>query len=1019
MKRLGLFALIALSLSLQAQTLTEALGYGLPVVVVNTVNGEEPKADRIDAPEGCLGVSITNVTKVPGRVRIYYPGVAENPVFDSGNYDENKSGMLFKVRGNTSAIDDKRPFCIMLQKEADMLLRDDQGMADKEWALLKPKGWPQYPCPIATMIGNKITEILRVADWIPEGKYVNLIVNDDFRGFYYLTETIERNEKCRINVDEQTGYISEIDPYWWNKDVCVESPRLLRNAYKFTFKYPDSSDITEEQLDAFREYLDLFDTSLTDGTYPLYIDVESCARWLLAHQILGTWDAAGSNMFIIRRDNHSKLQMGPLWDFDSILRVSGTWTSIMSVHYFGYMLTGSPNRILARKMIHIWESEKERITSEITNFYESLSGTDYAQAIDKSIDADHKRWAGKTLDDISTTVEKLRKYFPARAEDIDSLLQTLNTTDGAIQWPEGTFVLRGTEQPVIGDRLSISSSLSDMSEFSFRWIRGDALGNFNESEVLSEDSAYVVTDSDYEHWLRVTVCDKAGETVYSKDTWTSKLPVLYIDTEDGNPITSKENYVNASLRIQGNSDFEPQYTGSTEIRGRGNSSWRYPQKAYKLKLNKKTGLFGFGKSKHWVLVPNYNDKTCLRNFIASQLARRLGILATDMTWVDVVINGEVKGCYMLSQHVRVEKHSVDIFDWEDEAEDVADALFDSVRVADALADTDKELLEETMKKNLAWITNGMVSFKGKLYNLSDYGLKKEYDITKGYLFEVSQKTSGTHFLTPQNLNIQVAAPEYLSTNSEMLSYVTRYWEEFEAAYSQIPNPSKNLSKYTDMKSLVAVWLVNEIMGQNDLINSRFSYIADDGKLHFGPAWDFDHGSGCISATRKTDFFITFDVGVTTPAYLHSYTYYQKWFPDPVLCQMAYYAYWDVARPFIMDFISEGGELDARYAHVAEAGKTNDIVLGDTRRTSALDVDYLRNYLRNHTNWLDEQFQSVETLIEAMNKICTYPCDPNAVGIPDIMEQDRQTATRKVIRDKHLYIIKDGETYSIDGKKIHY
>lgn len=1014
-------AMLSLTLLCQAQTVEQALGYGLPVVVVNTVNGEEPKADRIDAPEGCLGVSITNVTKVPGRVRIYYPGVAENPVFDSGNYDENKSGMLFKVRGNTSAIDDKRPFCIMLQKEADMLLRDDQGMADKEWALLKPKGWPQYPCPIATMIGNKITEILRVADWIPEGKYVNLIVNDDFRGFYYLTETIERNEKCRINVDEQTGYISEIDPYWWNKDVCVESPRLLRNAYKFTFKYPDSSDITEEQLDAFREYLDLFDTSLTDGTYPLYIDVESCARWLLAHQILGTWDAAGSNMFIIRRDNHSKLQMGPLWDFDSILRVSGTWTSIMSVHYFGYMLTGSPNRILARKMIHIWESEKERITSEITNFYESLSGTDYAQAIDKSIDADHKRWAGKTLDDISTTVEKLRKYFPARAEDIDSLLQTLNTKDGAIQWPDGTFVLRGTEQPVIGDRLSISSSLSDMSEFSFRWIRGDALGNFNESEVLSEDTTYAVTDSDFEHWLRVTVCDKAGETVYSKDTWISKLPVLYIDTENGEPITSKTNYVTAGIRIQGNAEFEQQYFGTTEIRGRGTTSWsQYPQKPYKLKLDKKTNLFGFGKSRHWVLIPNFNDKSCLRNYIASQLAQRLGVKGMDMTWVDVVLNGEAQGCYMLSQHVRVEKHSVDIFDWEGEAEDVADALFAEVKDADALAETDKKLLEETMKQNLAWVTDGMVTFKGKTYNLSDYGLKKEYDIRQGYLFEATAKKDGkTQFTTQHDVHFEVSSPECLSTNSEMFSYVTGFWNDFEGEYCQEPSPSKDFPKYANMRSMVGVWLVNEIMGQGDPTNSRYSYMASDGKLHFGPVWDFDHGGGSWSTIRDVNFFYTL-------IHNSNYTYYKKWFPDPVLCQMAFDAYWNVARPFVMEFVSEGGGLYVNYDHFAEAGRTNDMLWGDypsrlnpsaQPRTTEEDVEILRTFLIGHINWLDIRFQSVETLIEAMNTYCPYPCDPNAVGIPDIMEQDRQTATRKVIRDKHLYIIKDGETYSIDGKRI--
>ena len=492
-----------------AQTLEEALSYGLPVIVVNTENGEEPTAERIDHPEGCMGVGITNVTKVPGRVRIYNPGDAESPVYDSGEYEKDKSGMIFKLRGNTSAIDAKKPFCIMLQKEADMLMRDDQRMADREWALLKPRSWPQYPCPIATMIGNKITEILQVADWIPDGEHVNLIVNDNFRGFYYLTETIKRNERCRINVDEQTGYISEIDPYWWNKDICVESPQLLRNAYKFTFKYPDSSNITDEQLDNFREYLDLFNTSLKNGTYPLYIDVENCARWLLAHQILGTWDAAGSNMFFIRRDNHSKLQMGPLWDFNSILQVSDTWTSIMSVHYFGYMLNGSPNRTLAREMIRIWESEKEHIISEITNFYESLVGTELAQAIDLSITADKKRWPGRTLDDMNTTVEKLRQYFPKRTEDIDSLLQTLNTKDGVIQWPEGTFVLNGTERPVAGSSLSVSSQIGNLLQYTFKWTRGDALGTFDDT-VLSSTPDYVITENDYEHWLRVTISDLGG-----------------------------------------------------------------------------------------------------------------------------------------------------------------------------------------------------------------------------------------------------------------------------------------------------------------------------------------------------------------------------------------------------------------------------------------------------------------------------------------------------------------------------
>jgi len=139
--------------------------------------------------------------------------------------------------------------------------------------------------------------------------------------------------------------------------------------------------------------------------------------------------------------------------------------------------------------------------------------------------------------------------------------------------------------------------------------------------------------------------------------------------------------------------------------------------------------------------------------------------------------------------------------------------------------------------------------------------------------------------------------------------------------------------------------------------------------------------------------------------------------------MAYDMYWDVARPFILDYISEGGEMDAKYALIAEAGKTNDVLWGEysginpnaAPRTAAEDVEILRTFLYGHIKWLDKQFQSVKTLIEAMNKVCAYPCDPNIIDGIENPSSDKQPAARKVVRDKHLYIIKDGITYSIDGK----
>ena len=588
--------------------------------------------------------------------------------------------------------------------------------------------------------------------------------------------------------------------------------------------------------------------------------------------------------------------------------------------------------------------------------------------------------------------------------------------------PHMDFALKGEKQPTIGDSLSVTCN-GNLLRYNVKWTRGDARGTFDET-VLSSAKDYVIRESDYEHWLRVTVCDKGGNTVYAKDTWISKLPVLYIDTEDGKPITTKLSYVTANLRIQGNAEYEQQYIGKTEIKGRGATSWyQYPQKPYKLKLDEKTKLFGFDKNKHWVLTSNFNDKSCLRNYIASKLAQKLGVPGVDMTWVDVVLNGEVKGCYMLSQHIRVDKKRVNIFDWEGEAEDVADSLFAVVKDADILEEADKKLLEETMTNDLAWVTDGMVTFKGKTYNLADYGLKKEYDITEGYLFEAADNSDGqTKFTTEHGVQIEVRHPEYLSTNNEMLSYVTKLWNDFEAEYCQAPPVGgKDFSKYADMESMVGIWLVNEIMGQDDQQNSRFSYIPGDKKIHFGPVWDFDHGGASWSVTTYAKIFYTLYKD-------RRFAYYRQWFPDPWLCQMSYDMYWDVARPFILDYISEGGEMDAKYTLFAEAGITNDLLWGSypctlnpaaAPRTTAEDVKILRTFLREHIQWLDQQFESLETLVEAMNNYCAYPCDPKIIedGVEN-METNKQTdKVRKVIKDKHLYIIKDNETYSVDGKRM--
>lgn len=106
------------------------------------------------------------------------------------------------------------------------------------------------------------------------------------------------------------------------------------------------------------------------------------------------------------------------------------------------------------------------------------------------------------------------------------------------------------------------------------------------------------------------------------------MPVVYINTEDNAEIASKEDYIDANLKIQDagtdGTEGKVEYDGVTKVKGHGNSTWRwFPKKAYKLKLDKKTSLFGMGKNKHWLLLANYIDETQMRNALSSKIGKTL------------------------------------------------------------------------------------------------------------------------------------------------------------------------------------------------------------------------------------------------------------------------------------------------------------------------------------------------------------------------------------------------------------
>lgn len=142
----------------------------------------------------------------------------------------------------------------------------------------------------------------------------------------------------------------------------------------------------------------------------------------------------------------------------------------------------------------------------------------------------------------------------------------------------------------------------------------------------------------------------------------SAIPELTITTTDPSiaEIPSKDYYLEGTLAVNGRGGYED-YTGKTEVKRRGNSTWGYPKKPYRLKLNKKAEICGLGKAKNYVLLANHLDPTLMLNSVAFKIGRLLELPFTNHAIpVDVVLNGIYKGSYLLTEQIEVKENRVDL-----------------------------------------------------------------------------------------------------------------------------------------------------------------------------------------------------------------------------------------------------------------------------------------------------------------------------------------------------------------------
>lgn len=336
---------------------------------------------------------------------------------------------------------------------------------------------------------------------------------------------------------------------------------------------------------------------------------------------------------------------------------------------------------------------------------------------------------------------------------------------------------------------------------------------------FNANGEYVITCGSIEESLSVFVSES--------------LASVHITTESGSldaVHADKSHKEDADIVIIDESEIVVD-TELSYIKGRGNATWTYAKKPYNIKFDKKTSLFGMDKAKKWTLLANYTDKTMLRNTVAFELAEAAGIEYTsECVFVDLYINEEYYGNYLLCESVEVGDGRVEITDLEGETEDVNEEDLDSYPLGGAQESNYRKLQAGTQK----W-----VDIPNDPQNITG-GYLLEYELPNRYVNEVSG------FVTDRKQTVVLKEPEYAS--QAQVEYISSYYQEFEdAVFSEdgYNAAGKHYTEYIDVESFVKMYVFQEFTRNLDAAITSF-YICkdvDSNLFKAAPVWDFDKALG--------------------------------------------------------------------------------------------------------------------------------------------------------------------------------
>lgn len=443
--------------------------------------------------------------------------------------------------------------------------------------------------------------------------------------------------------------------------------------------------------------------------------------------------------------------------------------------------------------------------------------------------------------------------------------------------------------PNYADFSSIKFKFDDNTDL---FIDGIHVDDFFEYSKLQTNHVYEVK-------YKLHKKDHAGFLVFLK---SGNVATMYIDTDSGSMDYihgKKRNSEAGNLRLyeaNGNSLCD---VSINSIAGRGNTTWdEHEKKPYTIDLDDAVSLMGMAASQKWVLLANAKDSSHIRNKIIFDFADEVGLdYSPKGEWVNLYLNGEYAGLYLLTEKNEVNSTRIDIED-------------------------DRSFLIS-------------VERKGRM-------------VTQNIPYILTQAEQALRIRYPQN------------PTSEQVDVLKREWQSIENAILDENGIDKATGKswldLIDLESWAKKYLIEEVFGNLDAcFISQYFYrdgTKNDERVYAGPVWDYDITMGLAWQTDKLDFMIANRLSVQKG-------YQTPWFYELYKKDEFYKKIQEIYKnefvPLLEQIVEE--KIDVYANSVSDAARMDSIRWNTGEFDS--EIEKIRSFLKRRIRflsdyWLEEQ-----------------------------------------------------------------